>query len=187
MNRGRRLRVCSFAAMLAVAIPVAAQDKPSPRPAVPGPDAGAALSQMLTPGDPAKVAAAFKAICLDHPADADAQAKTATAPEWGFKAEARSMQVGRVFTAWPMQLVVAMTKTQGACLITSTVADTVDRAGAARTIGTALGLGEPTIAAKRETEVDWTYGEKRYPVRLDVRKSAGLSIVTLGVETEGVW
>ena len=150
---------------------------------------GVTLDQLLTSGDPATMARTFKAVCLDHAADPDAQAKAAVLPEHGFTLERTDPRLGRVFRAWPMQLVVAANKAEGVCAITTMLPTTLARAEAVATVAKTLDLRDASSPAKDPASVGWTYdrGDKHYPVKFALEPSTGILVATLAVLTEGTW
>lgn len=100
------------------------------------------LEEMLTPGEPAKMTAAFKAICLDRLGSEEAQAAAATAQPWSFELRPGRIEGARVFVAWPLQLVLGTEGDQRRCIVTSSLPDDTQLEGSRREVGSLLGLGE---------------------------------------------
>lgn len=152
-----------------------------------GSGAGAqSLDELLTPGDPARLAAAFKAICLDPGPNPEARATAATAAPWNFKPKGATGKLGSVYDAWPLQLVISRRGGVPSCVMTSSLPSETDIAAIAAIAETAFSARDGSIDSARRG-IRWNnMGGETSQVAFSMRDGAGIKVGSFIVTTAKV-
>ena len=150
-------------------------------------DAGAqSLADLITPGDPARLAAAFKAVCLDPGPSAEARVAAATAAPWNFKSQGASKKLGSVYGVWPLQLTISRRGAVPSCVMTSSLPPETDIAAIAAIAETAFGARDGRIDAARRS-ISWrNMGDEVTQVGFGMQDGTGIKVGSFIVTTAKV-
>ena len=144
------------------------------------------LDELITPGDPARLAAAFKAICLDPGPNAEARAATAIAAPWNFESRGSNQKLGAIYAVWPLQLVISRRGGVPSCVMTSSLPPETDIAAIAAIAETAFGTRDGSIDAARRS-ISWrNMGDELTQVRFAIQDGAGIKVGSFIVTTAKV-
>jgi len=159
-----RLAVLAAGAATTIAAPAPARDAPQ--------------WTNVTPQD---MGTAFKAICLDHPGDAEAQGAAGQAKPWNLKQQGPRDEKGRIgYRTGSLQLGATISRNANICAITTGLPLDTAITDLAFKISPLLGAGDPTV---EDGKASWTattpFGNKE--VRLTTRQtpSLGVTIATI--------
>ncbi len=144
------------------------------------------LDELMTPGDPARLAAAFKAICLDPGPNPEARIAAATAAPWNFQPQGASKKLGIVYGVWPLQLVITRRGGVPSCVMTSSLPSETDIAAIAAIAETAFGARDGSIDAARG-RISWrNMGNEMTQIAFGMQGGAGMKVGTFIVTTAKV-
>jgi hypothetical protein len=144
------------------------------------------LDELITPGDPVRLAAAFKAICLDPGPNAEARAATAIAAPWNFKPKGATRKLGSVYGVWPLQLVLSSRGAVPSCVMTSSLASETDIAAIAAIAETTFGARDGRIDTARRS-ISWkNMGDEMTQVGFSMQDGAGIKVGSFIVTTAKV-
>ncbi|MGZ8997290.1 MAG: hypothetical protein ACXW2T_00390 [Allosphingosinicella sp.] len=144
------------------------------------------LDELITPGDPTRLAAAFKAICLDPGPNPEARIAAATAAPWNFTPKGATKKLGSIYGAWPLQLVISRRGPVPSCVMTSSLPSETDIAAIAAIAETAFGARDGRIDAARRS-IRWrNMGDEVTQVSFAIRDGAGIKVGSFIVTTAKV-
>jgi hypothetical protein len=144
------------------------------------------LDELLTPGDPARLAAAFKAICLDPGSNPEARIAAATAAPWNFESKGLSKKLGSVYGVWPLQLVISRRGGVPSCIMTSSLPSETDIAAIAAIAETAFGARDGRIDTARRS-ISWkNMGNEMTQVGFSIQDGTGVKVGSFIVTTAKV-
>lgn len=144
------------------------------------------LDELLTPGDPARLAAAFKAICLDPGPNPEARIAAATAAPWNFKARGASKKLGSIYGAWPLQLAISRRGAIPSCIMTSSLPSETDIAAVAAIGETAFGARDGRIDEARRS-ISWkNMGDEMTQIGFSIQDGTGIKVGSFIVTTAKV-
>jgi hypothetical protein len=141
------------------------------------------LDELITPGDPARLAAAFKAICLDPGPNPEARIAAATAAPWNFKSQGATKKLGSIYGVWPLQLVISRRGGVPSCIMTSSLPTETDIAAIAAIAETAFGGRDGRIDAPRRS-ISWkNMGDEMTQISFAIQDGAGIKVGSFIVTT----
>lgn len=144
------------------------------------------LDELITPGDPARLAAAFKAICLDPGPSPEARIAAAAAAPWSFTPKGASRKLGSVYGAWPLQLVISSRGGVPSCIMTSSLASETDIAAVAAIAETAFGARDGKIDTARRS-ISWkNMGVDTTQIGFSMQDGTGIKVGSFIVTTAKV-
>jgi hypothetical protein len=144
------------------------------------------LGELMTPGDPARLAAAFKAVCLDPGPNPEARIAAATSAPWNFKPQGASRKLGFVYGVWPLQLVITRRGAIPSCLMTSSLPSETDIAAIAAIAETAFGARDGSIDAARG-RISWrNMGNDTTQIGFSMQDGTGIKVGSFIVTTAKV-
>ena len=144
------------------------------------------LDELITPGDPARLAAAFKAICLDPGPNPEARIAAATVAPWNFRPQGATRKLGRVYDAWPLQLVISRRGPGPSCVMTSSLPSDTDIAAIAAIAETAFGARDGRIDSARRS-IRWrNMGDEMTQVAFSMQEGTGIKVGSFIVTTAKV-
>jgi hypothetical protein len=141
------------------------------------------LDELITPGDPARLVAAFKAVCLDPGPNPEARIAAATAAPWNFKPQGANKKLGIVYGVWPLQLVITKRGAVPSCIMTSSLPSETDIAAIAAIAETAFGARDGSIDAARG-RISWrNMGDDTTQIGFSMQDGTGIKVGSFIVTT----